>query len=88
DEVSIHYIGTLENGAKFDSSYSRGTPFVIEIGVGKVIKGWDEGVLKMSLGEKARLVTDPDCAYGAPGVPPFIPPNARLTFEMHLLKIN
>lgn len=88
DKVKIHYVGTLMDGSKFDSSRDRGVPFDTEIGVGKVIKGWDEGVLQLSLGEKATLIATPDYAYGARGFPPVIPPNSTLKFEVELLKIN
>ncbi|KAF8894966.1 hypothetical protein CPB85DRAFT_1329819 [Mucidula mucida] len=88
DKVTIHYVGTLLNGSKFDSSRDRGEPFVTEIGVGKVIKGWDEGVPQLSLGEKAVLTATPDYAYGSRGFPPVIPANATLKFEVELLKIN
>ncbi|KAF5338181.1 hypothetical protein D9758_014713 [Tetrapyrgos nigripes] len=88
DRVQIHYVGTLLDGKKFDSSRDRGSPFITEIGVGKVIKGWDEGVVKLSIGQKAVLVCTPDFAYGARGFPPVIPPNAILRFEVELIKIN
>lgn len=89
DKLSMHYTGTLkENGSKFDSSVDRGTPFSFTIGVGQVIKGWDEGVMKMSLGEKATLDITPDYGYGARGAGGVIPPNADLIFEVELLKIN
>lgn len=88
DKVKIHYVGTLMDGSKFDSSRDRGVPFETEIGVGKVIKGWDEGVLQLSLGEKANLIATPDYAYGARGFPPVIPANSTLKFEVELLKIN
>ncbi|KAJ1483233.1 hypothetical protein T484DRAFT_1623107 [Baffinella frigidus] len=66
DTLQMHYKGTLQkDGSKFDASYDRGTPFVFTIGVGQVIKGWDEGVMKMSLGEKATLNVSPDYGYGA-----------------------
>lgn len=87
DIVSIHYVATLEDGSVFDSSYDRGRPFVVEIGTGKVIQGWDEGVPLLSQGEKAILTTPPDLAYGDNGVPPLIPPNSTLIFEMELLEI-
>ncbi|KAL1698997.1 hypothetical protein EV121DRAFT_296601 [Schizophyllum commune] len=88
DVVTIHYTGTLSDGSKFDSSRDRGQPFVTPIGVGKVIKGWDEGIVQLSLGQKARLVCSPDYAYGARGVPPIIPPSAVLFFDVELLKIR
>lgn len=88
DTVTIHYVGTLENGNKFDSSRDRGTPFQTKIGVGRVIKGWDEGVPKLSVGEKAILTITPDYGYGASGYPPVIPANSVLKFEVELLKIN
>ncbi|KAJ3159466.1 FK506 binding protein proline rotamase rapamycin-binding protein [Geranomyces michiganensis] len=88
DQVSMHYVGTLDNGKKFDSSRDRGQPFVTKIGVGQVIKGWDEGVPQMSLGERATLNITYDYAYGERGHPAGIPPKANLTFEVELLKIN
>ncbi|KDN49241.1 hypothetical protein K437DRAFT_273311 [Tilletiaria anomala UBC 951] len=88
DKVSMHYVGTLSNGNKFDSSRDRGRPFETVIGVGQVIKGWDEGVPQLSLGEKANLICSPDFAYGAGGYPPIIPPNSTLNFEVELLAIN
>ncbi|KAK0472713.1 hypothetical protein IW261DRAFT_1506521 [Armillaria novae-zelandiae] len=88
DRVTMHYVGTLNDGSKFDSSRDRGHPFVTEIGIGKVIKGWDEAVPQLSLGQKARLVASADYAYGSRGFPPVIPPNSTLTFEVELLKIN
>ncbi|KAK1924721.1 macrolide-binding protein FKBP12 [Papiliotrema laurentii] len=88
DTVTIHYVGTLQDGSKFDSSRDRGSPFVTQIGVGRVIKGWDEGVPQLSIGQKANLICTPDYAYGARGFPPVIPANATLKFEVELLKIN
>ncbi|KAG1470182.1 hypothetical protein G6F56_002831 [Rhizopus delemar] len=88
DTVTIHYTGTLLNGSKFDSSVDRNQPFVCPIGVGRVIKGWDEGVPQLSVGQKANLICTPDYAYGARGFPPVIPPNSTLKFEVELLKIN
>ncbi|KAL4933865.1 FKBP-type peptidyl-prolyl cis-trans isomerase [Aspergillus undulatus] len=88
DHVTMHYVGTLADGSKFDSSRDRGSPFVTAIGVGRVIKGWDEGVPQLSVGEKANLICTPDYAYGAGGFPPVIPPNATLKFEVELIKIN
>ncbi|KAJ3996373.1 hypothetical protein F5050DRAFT_1799635 [Lentinula boryana] len=88
DKVRIHYVGTLLNGDKFDSSRDRKQPFETEIGVGKVIKGWDEGVPQLSLGQMAVLTATPDYAYGARGFPPVIPANATLKFEVELMAIN
>ncbi|KAK0525685.1 hypothetical protein OC834_004067, partial [Tilletia horrida] len=81
-------VGTLPDGSVFDSSRDRGSPFVTQIGVGRVIKGWDEGVPQLSIGEKAKLTCTPDYAYGARGFPPVIPPNATLIFEVELLAIK
>ena len=86
--VVVHYRGTLEDGRQFDASYDRGTPFSFPLGAGRVIKGWDEGVMKMSLGEKAVLKMTSDYGYGARGAPGAIPPNADLTFEVELLAIG
>ncbi|KAF9191239.1 FK506 binding protein proline rotamase rapamycin-binding protein [Haplosporangium sp. Z 767] len=86
--VVMHYVGTLDNGSKFDSSRDRNEPFKTKIGVGKVIKGWDEGVPQLSLGEKAILKITPDYGYGARGFPPVIPPNSNLTFEVELISIE
>ncbi|KAF9042233.1 hypothetical protein BJ165DRAFT_259360 [Panaeolus papilionaceus] len=87
DTVSVHYVGTLASGKKFDSSRDRDDPFVTKIGTGQVIKGWDEGVLKMSVGEIARLTISPDFGYGAGGAGSVIPPNSTLIFEIELLNI-
>eukprot|EP01061_Rhynchopus_euleeides_P037588 TRINITY_DN641_c0_g2_i1.p3 TRINITY_DN641_c0_g2~~TRINITY_DN641_c0_g2_i1.p3 ORF type:complete len:117 (+),score=58.97 TRINITY_DN641_c0_g2_i1:56-406(+) len=88
DQLTMHYTGKLANGQKFDSSVDRGQPFQFQIGVGQVIRGWDEGVMKMSLGEKAVLSMTSDYGYGARGAGGVIPPNADLTFEVELLRIN
>ncbi|KAF8610275.1 peptidyl-prolyl cis-trans isomerase [Ceratobasidium sp. AG-I] len=88
DTVTIHYVGTLLDGTTFDSSRDRGAPFITRIGVGKVIRGWDEGVPQLSLGEKALLTATADYAYSDTGFPPVIPPNATLNFEVELLAIN
>lgn len=85
----MHYHGTLaSNGSKFDASRDRGRPFQFTIGIGQVIKGWDEGVMQMSLGEKAMLRITSDYGYGARGAGGVIPPNADLNFEVELLAIN
>ena len=85
----MHYTGTLvSDGSKFDSSVDKGRPFVFKIGLGMVIKGWDEGVMSMSLGEKAVLTISSDFGYGAQGAGGVIPPNADLRFEVELLGIG
>ncbi|KAJ1965249.1 Fork head 1 [Dipsacomyces acuminosporus] len=86
--VTMHYTGTLESGAKFDSSRDRNQPFVCTIGVGQLIKGWDEGVPQMSVGERAKLTITSDYGYGPRGVPGVIPPNSTLIFDVELLRIN
>jgi len=88
DRVKVHYTGWLTNGTKFDSSVDRGQPFVFTLGVGQVIRGWDEGVAKMRVGEKARLTIPPELGYGARGAGGVIPGNATLIFEVELLGIN
>lgn len=86
--VIVHYTGTLENGTKFDSSLDRGQPIPFPIGVGRVIKGWDEGVISMKIGGKRKLFIPANLAYGAQGRPPVIPPNAPLIFEVELVGIR
>ncbi|KAG0052247.1 FK506 binding protein proline rotamase rapamycin-binding protein [Gryganskiella cystojenkinii] len=86
--VVMHYVGTLDDGTKFDSSRDRNKPFETPIGVGRVIKGWEEGVPQMSLGEKAVLHISYDYAYGERGYPPVIPAKSNLTFEVELLAIR
>lgn len=80
--VSVHYVGTLLNGKKFDSSRDRGQPFVFTLGAQEVIRGWDEGVARMSKGEVANLICPPDYAYGKQAVGNIIPANSTLQFEV------
>lgn len=87
DTISIHYLGTLENGTKFDSSYDRKSPFETQIGVGQVIKGWDQGVVGMKVGGKRRLTIPPELGYGSQEIPGIIPANSTLIFEVELVKI-
>lgn len=88
DTVTVHYLGTLENGTKFDSSYDRSTPFTTQIGVGQVIKGWDEGIVGMKVGGKRKLIIPPDLGYGQQGAGDSIPPNSTLVFEVELLEVK
>jgi FKBP-type peptidyl-prolyl cis-trans isomerase FkpA len=85
DTVTVNYRGTLENGTEFDSSYKRGTPASFPLG--RVVPCWTQGLQKMKVGEKAKLVCPPATAYGERGVGA-IPPNSTLTFEVELLKIG
>ncbi|XP_061076699.1 peptidyl-prolyl cis-trans isomerase FKBP1B-like [Conger conger] len=87
-QCSVHYTGCLTNGKKFDSSRDRGKPFSFKIGQGQVIRGWDEGVKLMSLGERAMLTCSPDFAYGPEGCGNLIPANSILVFDVELLAIS
>lgn len=88
DTISVHYTGTLEDGTKFDSSLDRGQPITFELGRGRVIKGWDQGIEGMKIGEKRKLTIPYQLAYGEEGRPPTIPPKATLIFETELVSIQ
>ncbi|CAM9370942.1 unnamed protein product [Phaeothamnion confervicola] len=86
--ASMHYVGRLEDGTVFDSSRRRGRPFQFKVGVGSVIRAWDETVPQMSVGQIVELTAPAEYAYGANGYPPVIPANATLIFEMELLSFH
>ncbi len=87
DTVTVHYIGKLQNGQEFDNSNKRGTPFTFTVGEGRVIEGWEKGIIGMKKGGQRVLVIPPQMAYGTNGAGP-IPPNATLIFAITLLEIN
>lgn len=86
--ITVHYTGAVENGKEFNNSYKGGAPIDFRIGVGAVIKGWDEGLMTMKVGGKRRLTIPPDIGYGKAGRPPDIPPNSTLIFDVELLGIK
>ena len=88
DIVSVHYAGKLTNGQEFDNSFKRGEPIEIPIGVGQVIKGWDEGIQLLKEGESATLLIPSELGYGARGAGGVIPPNAWLIFDVELVKVK
>ncbi len=87
DTVSVHYVGTLQDGMEFDNSQKRGEPFEFTVGEGRVIKGWEEGLVGMKVGGQRILVIPPDMGYGKNGIGP-IPGNATLVFKIELLTIK
>lgn len=86
--VVVHYTGTLTNGTKFDSSVDRGQPFKFKLGIGQVIKGWDEGLSTMKIGGKRKLIIPAALAYGPQAVGGVIPANSTLHFDVELLGIE
>ena len=88
DMVWVEYTGKLQNGTVFDSSEKQGRPIDFQLGRGMVIKGWDEGIEGMQVGEKRQLIIPPNLAYGEKGAGDVIPPNATLTFDVELVGLR
>ncbi|KAK1294418.1 Peptidyl-prolyl cis-trans isomerase FKBP15-1 [Acorus calamus] len=88
DKIKVHYRGSLTDGTVFDSSFERADPIEFELGSGQVIKGWDQGLLGMCVGEKRKLKIPSKLGYGAQGSPPKIPGGATLVFDTELVAVN
>jgi len=87
DFIKVHYTGRLLSGKEFDSSRNRGVPFDLTLGRSQVIKGWDEGLIGMCVGEHRTLTIPPDMGYGARGAGNAIPPNSHLEFDVEMINI-
>mmetsp|Transcript_22362 Transcript_22362/g.75939 ORF Transcript_22362/g.75939 Transcript_22362/m.75939 type:complete len:106 (+) Transcript_22362:2-319(+) len=88
ETVAIHYRMFLENGKEVDSTHTRGKPFIFKVCSGQVIKGWDEVVKQLSVGDKCRCTFTPELAYSTRGFPGLVPPNSKLEVEVHLVSIT
>lgn len=88
EQLTMHYTGTLQDGTKFDSSLDRDQPFTFQLGVGQVIKGWDQGLVDMCVGEKRKLTIPPELGYGEKGAGNVIPGGATLLFDVELINIS
>lgn len=88
DLLSVHYTGKLTDGTEFDSSHTRKEPFKFQVGVGQVVKGWDQGLLDMCVGEQRKLTVPPELGYGDQGAGDRIPPRSTLVFEVELVKME
>ena len=87
-KIKVHYLGMLEDGTKFDSSYDRGEPFSFQIGLSQVIKGWETGIIGMKVGGKRTLIIPPELGYGERGAGELIPPNSTLVFDIEIIDIQ
>lgn len=88
DFIDVHYSGYLLDGTNFDNSYKRGEPIRFQLGVGRVIQGWDQGVAGMKVGGKRKLIIPASLGYGPQGHPPVIPANATLVFDVELVGVD
>mgnify|MGYP000399745006 CR=1 FL=1 len=86
-KIKVHYLGKLEDGTKFDSSYDRGEPFSFQIGLRQVIEGWEKGLIGMKAGGKRTLIIPPELGYGERGAGDLIPPNATLIFDIEIIDV-